>query len=294
MSGAGLLVVGDVVTDVLACHAEPLAPATDTAARISIRPGGSAANTAAWAARSGADVRLLARVGADSAEWHRAALAGVRAQLRVDQEHPTAVVICLVDAEGERTMVTERGAGALLGPEDWDDALLAGVDRIHLSGYLLFSAPGRELARLLLARGLPVSVDPASTGFLAELGPDVFLDLVAGADLLLPNAAEARLLARAGDAPAEDAARLLSRRGPTVVVKLGADGAVVASGGELLARVPAAPVPRVTDTTGAGDAFAGGYLAGLLHGAPPAAACASGCAQAAEAVHVLGGRPPTP
>lgn len=70
-----LLVVGDVVTDVVAVHPEPLAPATDTAARIRTLPGGAGANAACWAAYAGvSEVRLLARVGTESARWHEQSL----------------------------------------------------------------------------------------------------------------------------------------------------------------------------------------------------------------------------
>ncbi|MEY9938325.1 sugar/nucleoside kinase (ribokinase family) [Streptacidiphilus sp. MAP5-52] len=149
-SGAGgrLLVVGDLATDVVAVHAGRLTPATDTPASIALLPGGAAANVAAWAADWGADVTLLARVGRESADWHRDELhrVGVTAELRVDAERPTTVVVCLVDDRGERTMLNDRGASAALGVADWDDALLDGVGWVHLSGYLLFAEPGRELA----------------------------------------------------------------------------------------------------------------------------------------------------
>ncbi|MDD1061767.1 PfkB family carbohydrate kinase [Streptomyces cocklensis] len=293
--GGGLLVVGDVVTDVVARHAEPLAADTDTAARIAVLPGGAGANVACWAAHRGAPgVRLLSRVGADSAGWHRDALAaaGVEPVLRVDEALPTAVVIALVDAAAERTLVTDSGAAFRLGPADWDEALLDGVAHVHLSGYLFFCEPGRELAavagKAARARGLPVSVDPASTGFLRGLGVPRFLDLVSDTDLLLPNAAEAALLSGTDDPAA--AAAALSRRGGTVVVTLGAAGALAAHRGRLTARTPAVPATAV-DTTGAGDAFTGGLLAARLHGAELPAALAAGCASAAEAVTVVGGRP---
>jgi sugar/nucleoside kinase (ribokinase family) len=297
MSGAGrgLLVVGDVVTDVVARHAEPLAADTDTAARITVLPGGAGANVACWAAHQGAPrVRLLARAGADSADWHRAALeaAGVEAALRVDEEQPTAVVIALVDAAAERTLVTDSGAAFRLGPADWDEALLDGVGHVHLSGYLFFCDPGRELAAMVgkaaRARRLPVSVDPASAGFLRGLGVRRFLDLVSDTDLLLPNAAEAALLSGSGE-PA-DAAAALSRRGGTVVVTLGAEGAVAARDARIAARTPAVAATAV-DTTGAGDAFTGGLLAARLAGADLAEALAAGCRAGAEAVAVVGGRP---
>ncbi|MEU2024795.1 PfkB family carbohydrate kinase [Streptomyces sp. NPDC016469] len=298
MSG-GLLVVGDVVTDVVARHGSALAHGTDTAAVIRTRPGGAGANAACWAARSGCrDVRLLARVGADSADWHRGLLrrAGVRGLLAVDEEAPTATVVALVDAAAERTFLTDSGAVLRLSPEDWSPALLDGVAHLHLSGYLLFADTSRATALLALReavrRNVPVSVDPASAGFLAGLGVDRFLALTERADLLLPNADEARLLTGLPD-PA-DAAAKLSMPARRVVVTLGEGGALLATGGAVTGRVPAEPVGRAVDSTGAGDAFTGGFLAARLAGADDAEAAAAGCRAGAEAVTTVGGRPPLP
>ncbi|BCM66150.1 putative carbohydrate kinase [Streptomyces sp. EAS-AB2608] len=295
-----LLVVGDVVTDVVARHRGPLAAGTDTAAVIRTLPGGAGANVACWAAHAGCpDVRLLGRVGAEAAAWHERELvaAGVRPRLVVDAEAATGTVICLVDsgAAAERTFLTDSGASLRLAPADWSDALLDGVDRLHLSGYLLFTEPSRALAETALAaaraRGVPVSLDPASAGFLAELGVERFLAFAEGLDLLLPSRDEACLLTGLPD-PA-DAAAKLSRLVPLVVAKAGADGALVARAGTVLSRVPAVPaVPR--DTTGAGDAFTGAFLAALLAGATPEEAAARGCGAGAEAVRRVGGRPPHP
>ncbi|OII62417.1 sugar kinase [Streptomyces sp. CC53] len=294
---SGLLVVGDVVTDVVALHGEPLAPGTDTAARIGIRPGGAGANAACWAACSGCgDVRLLGRVGADRASWHEAELrrAGVRPLLVRDAEVPTGTVVSLVDATAgaERTFLTDSGAVLRLSPADWSPAFLDGVARLHLSGYLFFGEPGRGAAAAALVaareRGIPVSVDPASAGFLRKLGTDRFLGAVAGASVLLPNADEARLLTGAADAGA--AAAALSRAFPLAVVTLGRGGALLAVSGAVLARVPAPQVTAV-DTTGAGDAFTGGFLAALLSGASPVEAAAAGCRTAARAVTLVGARP---
>ncbi|WP_328684018.1 sugar kinase [Streptomyces sp. NBC_01261] len=297
-ANGALLVVGDVVTDVVARHRGPLAPGTDTAAAIRTVPGGAGANVACWAAHWGCtDVRLLGRVGADSAAWHERELvaSGVRPRLVVDPEAATATVICLVDtgASAERTLVTDSGAALRLGPEDWSDSLLDGVVRLHLSGYLLFSEPGRALADVAVesarARGVPVSLDPASAGFLVELGVDRFLTLVEGVDVLLPSRDEACLLTGLPD-PA-DAAAKLSRHVPLVVTKQGAEGALVARSGTVHARVPAEPAVPV-DTTGAGDAFTGAFLATLLTGAEPEKAAREGCRAGARAVELVGGRPP--
>uniref|UniRef100_UPI0040573C47 carbohydrate kinase family protein n=1 Tax=Streptomyces sp. SID1121 TaxID=3425888 RepID=UPI0040573C47 len=238
--GGGLLVVGDVATDVVARYRSPLARGTDTTADIRLLPGGAGANAACWAARWGcADVRLLARVGTDARAWHEASLrdAGVRARLVVDDEVATATVISLVDASAERTFLTDSGASVLLSAEDWSPSLLDGVGRLHLSGYLYFSGVGREAAAAALAsareRGIAVSVDPASVAFVEELGVERFLAATEGAETLLPNADEARLLT--GLADAGKAAAALSRPGRVAVVTLGEAGAVVAEAGEVTA-----------------------------------------------------------
>lgn len=293
-----LLVVGDVITDVVARHRGPLAAGTDTASVIRTLPGGAGANVACWAAHQGCpEVRLLGRVGADAADWHERALAdcGVRPLLVVDPEAPTGTVICLVDtgASGERTFLTDSGASLRLEPADWTDGLLDGVGRLHLSGYLLFSEQSRALVKMALesarARGVPVSLDPASAGFLRELGVDRFLELVEGVDLLLPSRDEACLLTGLRD-PA-DAAAKLSRHIPLVVAKQGADGALVARAGTVTADIPAVPA-NATDTTGAGDAFTGAFLAALLSGAAPETAAEEGCRAGALAVRRVGARPP--
>ncbi|MFD5425689.1 carbohydrate kinase family protein [Streptomyces sp. NPDC127084] len=295
--GGALLVVGDVATDVVARHGTRLAHGTDTAAEVRTLPGGAGANAACWAAYAGcADVRLLGRVGGESADWHAALLrgAGVRPLLVSDPDVQTATVVALVDAHAERTFLTDSGAALRISPADWSPGLLDGVSRLHLSGYLLFADPSRELAAAAIAdahaRGIPVSVDPASAGFIGALGAEQFLQAASDADVLLPNADEARLLT--GVADAADAAALLSRRIPLAVVTLGAEGALVAESGTVTARVP--PVPaKAVDSTGAGDAFNGAFLAALLSGADPAVAAREGCRAGALAVTLDGGRPPT-
>ncbi|MDA0636050.1 PfkB family carbohydrate kinase [Nonomuraea sp. MCN248] len=298
MSRRGLLVIGDVVTDVVAMHGASVMPGpgapSDISAEIVLRPGGSGANTAAWAAHLGASASLLARCGYDSSEWHIAELTktGVRPHIRVDRGNPTAVVISMVDSTGERSMLTNRGAGELISPLDWEDALLDGVGHLHVSGYTLFSEPGMALGRLAMTRatsaGISISVDPASTGPLAGFGVTRFLGETALAGMIFPNRDEALLLTGA-DTP-ERAAGMLSERYRTAVVKLGSQGGLVAVRGQVVARARAVPA-EVVDSTGAGDAFAAGYLAAALSGADATEALESGCRAGAECVALVGGRP---
>lgn len=301
MTGTGLLVIGDVVTDVVALHGgsagSGLAFGTDTAADIVLRPGGSGANTASWAASLGADTRILARAGFDTADWHAAELRrfGVRPHLRVDPHRPTAVVIAMVDVTGERSMLTNRGASGHIGTADWDESLLEGVGHLHLSGYTLFAEPGLLLSRLAMAQasrhGVSISVDPASTGFLRSFGVERFIRETLPAHLIIPNLDEALLLT--GETYAESAAESLSLRYGAAAVKLGSRGALMAREGKLVARVPALAT-EVVDSIGAGDAFAAGLLTALLNGAGDAAALDAGRLAGAQAVTVLGGRPRVP
>jgi len=296
-----VLVVGDIATDVLAVLPAPLAGGlalgTDTAVRIGLTPGGSAANTATWLAGTGTPVTLIGAVGTDAAGDARLAelaAAGVdTAVARVDAA--TGAIVVLSDPQ-DRTMLCDRGANHLLPAAHVTEAVRAATDagHLHLSAYPLFdpgSAPA-ALAALRTARatGLSVSVDAASAGPLAA-GGEVVRDRLRGADLLLANLDEARVLAGDPTADARTAARALTALAVRVVVKLGADGAVFADQDGTL-PVPAEPVTAV-DPTGAGDAFAAGLLAAWLSGAAPAEAVRAGNELGARAVTAVGARPAT-
>ncbi len=291
----GLLVIGDVVTDVVANPHGPIAHATDTYATIQLRPGGSGGNTASWAAHCGANVTMLARVGLDTESWHANELSryGVNNRLCVDPDRPTAVVLALIASDGERSMITDRGAGAHLSRDDWDDTLLAGAAHVHVSGYTLFSASGRELAATVFdaaaARGITTSVDPASTSFLAEFGVDNFLQETRSVDIAFPNLDEAILLS--GQSDEDEAARKLSAHYPLAAVTLGERGAILAMDGRIVETNPA-PERTVTDSVGAGDAFTGAFLASWIRDKDAPRALHAGCTTAADAVTIIGGRPP--
>jgi sugar/nucleoside kinase (ribokinase family) len=284
-----LVVAGDVMCDVVAVLPGPLAHGSDTPAAITLHGGGSAANVAAWAAAAGAEVTLVGRVGDDALGREAVAslrAAGVRTQVATDPRLATGACIVLVHPGGERTMVPDAGANDAL-----EVAALPAGRHLHLPGYALLRPGSRPaaLAALALARerGMTVSVDPSSSAPLEAASAQAFLEWVAGVDLLLPNADEARVLT--GEADPEAAALALAGPGE-VVVTLGAEGALWTDGREVV-RV-AAESADVVDTTGAGDAFAAGLLAARLGGADPAAALAAGCRLAARAVASTGARPP--
>jgi sugar/nucleoside kinase (ribokinase family) len=291
-----VVVVGDIVTDVLAIYSGPVAEGSDTAARIRLTGGGSAANAAAWLASLGVAVDLVGVVGADAAGEARldelsAAGVGVDHVRRTPQA-PTGTVIVLSAAD--RSMINDRGANVLLAPSDVDGALAGGAAHLHLSGYTLLderSAPaGRHALAAAAALGATTSVDAASAAPLRRLGGPTFLDWVRGADLLLANLDEARALVDAPDPGS--AARALTGVVRHAVVKLGPSGAVWATREGAVIAAPAVPVATAVDATGAGDAFAAGLLAAWLGGADPATALAAGARLGATAVATPGARPP--
>ncbi|WP_255368862.1 carbohydrate kinase family protein [Agromyces sp. CF514] len=275
-----LAVAGDLVEDIVVWASEPVHHATDTAARVHRARGGSAANVAALAAAL-VPTRFVGRVGADAAgDALEAALVASGVDVRVQRAGRTGTVVLLVDVDGERTMYPDRGASAELA--DVDPAWLDGVAWLHLPAYGFEREPMRgELARLAAlahAGGGAVSVDASSTGLLEGLGVGFALELIGGIrpDVLFANEGEAELLGLTGGGPAAASVA------PTVVVKHGALPTDVIVGGRLAARIDVEPVTGIRDLTGAGDAFAAGFLAAMLRGADAAAAALAGHRAAAS------------
>ncbi|MEU8043751.1 PfkB family carbohydrate kinase [Micromonospora echinofusca] len=296
MSAGRVLVVGDLITDVVAVLAGPLTTGSDTPAAIRFSGGGQAANTAAWLAAQGVPVTLVGAVGDDDAGRDRVAeleRAGVDCATTVCPDRPTGTVIVLATA-GERSMVTERGANLRLAPRDVDAALAAAPDarHLHLSGYTLLDDESRPAGLRALAaareRGLSTSVDAASAAPLRRVGAAAFLSWVRGVDLLLVNADEATVLAGGLDPAAQG--RVLSASARRIVVKQGAAGAVWVDRAASVAVAPARRV-AVVDVTGAGDAFAAGLLAAWLDGAEPTVALGRAGDLGALAVSQIGARP---
>jgi sugar/nucleoside kinase (ribokinase family) len=261
------VVCGDVINDVLVKPLDGVTPDSDTLAAISARPGGSAANQAAWMAHLGADVVFAGRAGARDAAYHRRELAraGVRTRLAADREAETGSIVIMVAPDGGRTMFTDRGANLRLRRSDVPARLLDGAAALHLTGYTFCEPSLLEVALHLIgqarSRGLAVTIDPGSAAFLARMGPAAFLRWTEGAALCFPNRDEAAVLTGETD-PLAMAARL-TRHYRAVAVKLGAAGCVLAVPGETPVIIPAHPADA-TDTTGAGDAFCGAFISRWL------------------------------
>jgi sugar/nucleoside kinase (ribokinase family) len=288
-----VICLGDIMTDVIACLPGPLAIGSDTPSRITYLSGGSAANTASWLAASGVPTVIVGRVGDDEPGRKAQAQlreAGVQLAVTVDRHTPTGTCVVLTSESGERTMVPDAGANATLQPADVPAGLFVPGTHLHVSGYALLSSTVRPAAFAAMAlareRGLSVSVDAASAALIHSVGLQM-LSWIGQPTPLFANAEEAQALS--GHLDPYDAARALSFHCGQCVVKLGREGALWADHGEAVA-VPTMPA-RVVDTTGAGDAFAAGFLAARLGGIEPLLATRLAHSYATRAISQLGGRP---
>jgi sugar/nucleoside kinase (ribokinase family) len=316
------LVIGDVMTDVIVRPEGPVVRGSDRRAAITVQPGGSAANQAAWLAHYGAGVDFVGRVGAADLESETARFKaiGVTPHLVGDPIHETGRLIALIDPDGERSFLTDRGANGALEARDISDALIASASHISLSGYSFFSPSPRAAVLDVMRRAgdKPISVDPGSAEFLREVGADTFLAWTRGAAILFPNEEEAEVLAGSTD-PETQRARL-AKHYPIVVIKRGAAGAEAIEGGRCW-RIQAArtepvdisgardpgvaallaegarrfgaktPKIEVIDTTGAGDAFVAGFLAAQLTGADIRVALGRAAGAGMTAATIIGGQP---
>src|SRR3974390_179259 len=203
---AGVVVVGDLMTDTVAHAALPLAKGSDTPAIVTMHGGGSGANIAAWLAVDGAEGAFGGRRGADIAGRNRDMELmgyGVDARLVMDPERPTGTCVVMVTHKGDRTMLSDPGANAALSPDDLPHDLFVPGAHLHVSGYTLLAEGSRNaaLAALDFSRraGMTASVDAASAAPLERTGAEPFLELSSNAVLLFVNATQARVLTGRGD-----------------------------------------------------------------------------------------------
>ena len=273
--------VGDLVEDVVVHLLESVNTASDTRSVVSRRRGGSAANVVEAACLARARARFIGQVGNDATgRWLTEQLEAVGADVAVRWVGRSGTIIVLVDPSGERTMLADRATCVALA--DPDPAWLDGLRTLHIPYYSLVGEPlattTATLARWANERGIRVSVDASSAALLQHDGADVALARIAALapQVVLANELEAAVLG--------DGLHPTSLGGAVVVVKHGADPAVVMQPGMHAVEVPALAVPSVRDTTGAGDAFAAGLLIAMADGADPVTAAANGHAVAAAAV----------
>ncbi|MDR7438375.1 MAG: carbohydrate kinase family protein [Armatimonadota bacterium] len=262
---AGILVADVIVRTV---EAWPEVGRLRVVESIELHSGGLAHTTAVTLAKLGVSTAVVGRVGADVFGRYLIEVLrqnGVESHVIPDPEAGTSVTVVAVAPGGERSFLHFVGANARLVPEDVPDHLLAAVQVLHLGGYFVLPGldgpPAAQLLARARAHGCRTSVDVAwdvQGRWMEALRP-----CLAYLDVLFANQDEVAQLT--GARTPEHAAALLRERGVGIVaVKLGERGAYV-DAGEWRGWVPAFEVP-VVDTTGAGDAFCGGFLAAWLRG----------------------------
>jgi ribokinase len=238
--------LGDLLLDVIVRLSQPLAEGADADAVTRLGAGGQAANVAAWIAELGGSARFVGKTADDEAG--RTARAGVE-HYGVEVRGPvvegrTGTIVSLVDVGGERTMASDRGVSPDLRADELDEGWFRGA-RLHLPVYSLVREPVAAAALRAAELAGSVSVDLSSWSAIRDFGPERLRERIEalGPDVVFANEAEEEIVGG-------------PIGGPAWIVKLGERGARF--GDEVLP----AKSTHVVDTTGAGDAFAAGYLVG--------------------------------
>jgi ribokinase len=293
-----LCVVGDFAWDVLIRTNNEVLKGGDSFGEVMLTPGGSGANVAVWARRCGLDTRFIGKVGRDRlGDLAREDLEheGVEHHFIQTDAHLTGSVAVFVDQTGERSMVSGRGADFFLLPQELPKSIINRSDYLFLSAWSFFTDPPRTAARLAAEIGRAsdklISFDPASFQMIQDMGPATFWSFIKdlGIKVFLPNYEEGRVLT--GLYEPSDIAEALSEHLPhaTIILKLDADGALVHHDGVQTQISPA--TNHLVDATGAGDSFAGAYLAHFAKHGSVVEAARFATRIAAWVIEHLGARP---
>lgn len=256
-----LCVIGDLVEDIVVWLPESLNYGTDTPSRIVRTRGGSASNVAVFAASiakqenpNSISARLIAQVGDDRlGEQLIEVLENAGVDPCVFRSGRTGSIVVIVSPDGERTMLTDRAASTQLlsAPDNWFD----NVSLLHVPAYSLFSEPLATATRACIAtaheKNIPVTIDASSASLIEAYGVSEFRQLIAAIQpqVLFCNTDEATTIGLTADPINVPLVVIKSGASPTILVTF--DGSTT---------VEVAPVRQIIDTTGAGDAFAAGFL----------------------------------
>lgn len=293
-----LVVLGDYAWDVLIRTNTRLLAGGDTYGEVLLTPGGSAANVAVWASRAGLPTSFVGKIGRD--RFGELAVdelddEGVEAYFVRTEAQLTGSVAVFVDHTGERSMVSGRGADHYLLPSELPHDLIEKTRHLHLTAWSFFADPPRTAARtaaqIAKAGGATISFDPGSFQMIEQMGLSDFLACTTDlqVDLLLPNHEEGTTLT--GETKPEEIAKALADLypGALIALKLDAEGSLVYQEGRVEHIPPA--TDRLMDATGAGDSYAGAFLASYLQGCSAAEAAGFATRVSAWTIQKLGARP---
>ena len=250
--------------------------------------GGSAANTMSGLAQLGVEAGFLSKVGKDEVgQFFEKQMSDTHVKpLMLKSDTPSGRVMAFVTPDGERTFATCLGAAIELGPDDIKPELFDGWDLFYVEGYLVANPDMlRKAIETAKAKGMKIAIDLASYNVVEE-SRDFLMELVENhVNIVFANEGEA--LALTGLDP-EAALHFIAERCDIAVVKVGAKGAFVQRGDETVS-VPPMPAD-VVDTTGAGDMWAAGFLAGLVQGKDLKTCGMMGATVAKNIIEVVGAK----
>jgi sugar/nucleoside kinase (ribokinase family) len=273
-----------------------LSAAREARGAFALYPGGSAANFAVGVARAGVRIRFIGKTGDDVAGR---LLVGellrheVDARLVTSRAVPTGYVLVMHEASGATRMISDPGASGTLTPQELEEAWFEGIDAFHVTAYSVLREGPRaatlealRLAKLRNPQAL-LTLDPAPAHLIGEARSWFWSFLEEHRfHILFPNYEEGVALTEKTDPLAIVSA--LAPLAPVVVLKLGEEGCLVASEGATV-RYPIVPGP-VVDTTGAGDAFAAGFVAEYATSRHIEASARAGAAAATAVIGRMGAR----
>ena len=288
-----ILCIGDAALDVIVKMQTEIHVGSDTASQISMHGGGAAANTATWLAQLGHSVFFSCRLGDDAAgraissEFN---LWKIEHRKTFLENEKTGVVVVLVDDKGDRTMFPDSGANSGISERDLPD--LRGFDAAYLSGYSLFNPLSTNgvlrMVNEIREVGIPLIFDPASVGTMMAFNRKRVIETLALMDITIMNEDEARYIADCDSL--DKALDFITEIVSGAVIKTGSSGAIARIRGSNTVMSHADAVNAI-DTTGAGDAFAAGFIPLWLESKDLLASMNAGNEVARQCVAIIGARP---
>ena len=252
-----LCTIGDLVEDVVVWLNTELNIGSDTESVIRRTRGGSAANVSMFAALTGTPSRFIGQVGNDRLGSQLCeVLRDSDVDVQVIADGRTGSIVVLVQPNGQRSFLTDRGVASHLA--HFDATLMNDVSILHVPTYSLTDEPLAstcvQYINTARATGSIVSIDASSSSVLTQYGTDRYRALIQllQPDVFMCNEDEAKVLGLGAQQPMVGAALTIIKQGPLPVIAVQHDGTTT--------EVAVTPVANIVDTTGAGDAFAAGFL----------------------------------
>ena len=288
-----ILCIGDAALDVIVKMQTEIHVGSDTTSQISMHGGGAAANTATWLAQLGHSVFFSCRLGDDAAGHAISSefdLWKIEHQKTFLENEKTGVVVVLVDDKGDRTMFPDSGANSGISKRDLPD--LRGFDAAYLSGYSLFNPLSTNgvlrMVNEIKEVGIPLIFDPASVGTMMAFTRKRVIETLPHMDITIMNEDEARYIADCDSL--DKALDFITEIVSIAVIKTGSSGAIARIRGSNTV-ISHADAVNAIDTTGAGDAFAAGFIPMWLESKDLLASMNAGNEVARQCVAIIGARP---